>query len=206
MKILQLLLFFLLTVTSNAEDESYVLTLADAPATLSNGIPFTMEKGDCYPLVGFDASKTRAQLKLGNLTFWARTTNLASVPEADVPEAAAKYVADATKFLAEVAADTHREQEEQQAIAAERALESRRARQRRNTSDQDTQQRQPAQAVSPNAYGLGVNSDEFGRPHTYRTRDGERLSPIFQGDVKRDAYGLGVHSDQFGRPVYDSKP
>ncbi|MFN4804756.1 MAG: hypothetical protein ACK5GK_02590, partial [Akkermansiaceae bacterium] len=80
MKILQLLLFFLLTVTSNAEDESYVLTLADAPATLSNGIPFTMEKGDCYPLVGFDASKTRAQLKLGNLTFWARTTNLASVP------------------------------------------------------------------------------------------------------------------------------
>ena len=192
MKIIQLLLFFLLTVASNAEDESYVLTLADAPAKLSNGIPFTMEKGDCYLLVGFDASKTLAQLKLGNLTFWARTTNLVSVPEADVPEAAAKYVADATKFLAELTAD--------------RALESRRARQRRNTSDEDTQQRQPAQAVSPNAYGLGVNSDEFGRPHTYRTRYGERLSPIFQGDVKRDAYGFGVHSDQFGRPVYDSKP
>jgi hypothetical protein len=58
--------------------------------------------------------------------------------------------------------------------------------------------------VKPDAYGLGVNSDQYGRRHTYKTSDGEDLSPIFQKDVKRDAYGLGVHSDPFGRAVYDS--
>lgn len=58
--------------------------------------------------------------------------------------------------------------------------------------------------VTPNAYGLGVNADQFGHPHTYRLQDGEKLAPIFNSDVKRNAYGLGVHSDQFGRPVYDS--
>ena len=58
--------------------------------------------------------------------------------------------------------------------------------------------------VTPNAYGLGVNSDQYGRPHQYRTQDGQVLDPIFNGGVKRDAYGLGVHMDQFGRPVYDS--
>jgi hypothetical protein len=66
--------------------------------------------------------------------------------------------------------------------------------------------RQQTQSVAPNAYGLGVNSDEFGRSHTYRTQDGQKLSPIFQGGVKRDAYGLGVHADEFGRAVYDGKP
>jgi hypothetical protein len=60
--------------------------------------------------------------------------------------------------------------------------------------------------VAPNAYGLGINADEFGRPHTYRTQGGEKLSPIFQEGVRRDAYGLGVHADEFGRPVYDGKP
>jgi len=60
-----------------------------------------------------------------------------------------------------------------------------------------------ANAVRPNAYGLGINADQFGRPHTYRTRDGESVG-IFQEGVRRDAYGLGVHSDSFGRAVYDS--
>ena len=60
--------------------------------------------------------------------------------------------------------------------------------------------------ITPNAYGLGVNSDEFGTPQTYRTQDGQQLSPIFQGGVKQDAYGLGVSADQFGRPVYSSPP
>lgn len=60
--------------------------------------------------------------------------------------------------------------------------------------------------VKPNAYGLGVNSDQYGRPHAYRTDKGEALPGTETGDVKRDAYGLGVHSDRFGRPVYDSKP
>lgn len=61
--------------------------------------------------------------------------------------------------------------------------------------------------VTPNGYGLGVNTDLYGRPHQYRLRfDGQVLDPIFQGGVKRNAYGLGVHQDQFGRPVYDSAP
>ena len=60
--------------------------------------------------------------------------------------------------------------------------------------------------VEPNTYGLGVNSDQYGAPHAYRTQDGQALPGIFTNGVKRDAYGLGVHSDQFGRPVYDSAP
>ena len=58
--------------------------------------------------------------------------------------------------------------------------------------------------VWPNAYGLGVNADQYGRPHTYQLQDGQQLDPTFQDGVKRNAYGLGVHQDQFGRPVYDS--
>jgi hypothetical protein len=208
MKLHQLLLFLFLSITANAADEIYVLTLADAPATLSNGIPFTMEKGDYYPFIGFNASQTLVQLRLGPWTFWARKTNVAPVSDADAPRAAAKYVADATKFVTKLAADIRRAQQEEAAsVAAQRALDFRSIQRRRaTTDDQEALQRQPAQTVRPNAYGLGVNSDEFGRPHTYHTRDGEQLSPIFQGDVKRDAYGLGVHADQFGRPVYDSKP
>jgi hypothetical protein len=59
--------------------------------------------------------------------------------------------------------------------------------------------------VSPNAYGLGVNSTETGAPHRYRTEQGEALPGFFTPEVKRDAYGLGVHMDQFGRPVRDSQ-
>ena len=64
----------------------------------------------------------------------------------------------------------------------------------------------PPQAVTPNGYGLGVNQDIYGRPHQYRTQDGQVEPGIFNGGVKRDAYGPGVHMDQFGRPVYDSTP
>lgn len=60
--------------------------------------------------------------------------------------------------------------------------------------------------VTPNAYGLGTNADQYGRPHVYRLQGGAPLPAIFQDDVRRNAYGLGVHSDQFGRPVYDSRP
>jgi hypothetical protein len=60
--------------------------------------------------------------------------------------------------------------------------------------------------ITPNAYGLGVNSDEYGRPQTYRTQDGKQLDPIFQSGVKQDAYGLGVGMDQFGRPVHSDPP
>lgn len=62
------------------------------------------------------------------------------------------------------------------------------------------------QTITPNAYGLGINADQYGRPQTYRTQDGQQLSPIFQGSVKPNAYGPGVGMDQFGRPVHSSSP
>jgi len=60
--------------------------------------------------------------------------------------------------------------------------------------------------VKPNAYGLGVNADQYGGAHLYRLEDGTALDPIFQGGVKRNAYGLGTHMDQFGRAVRDGAP
>ncbi len=60
--------------------------------------------------------------------------------------------------------------------------------------------------VAPNAYGLGVNADQYGRPHAYRTADDEPLPGIFTDGVRRDAYGLGGHSDEFGRPLIDGEP
>ena len=45
----------------------------------------------------------------------------------------------------------------------------------------------------PNAYGLGVGMDQYGRP--VRQPD-----PSLQ--VQPNAYGLGVGMDQYGRPVY----
>ena len=58
--------------------------------------------------------------------------------------------------------------------------------------------------VQPNAYGLGVNADQYGRPTTYQLQDGQQLAPIFNSGVKQNAYGPGVGMDQFGRPVYNS--
>jgi hypothetical protein len=60
--------------------------------------------------------------------------------------------------------------------------------------------------ITPNAYGPGVNSDQYGRPQTYYLQDGQQLSPIFQGGVQQNAYGPGVGMDQFGRPVYSAPP
>jgi hypothetical protein len=62
------------------------------------------------------------------------------------------------------------------------------------------------QIITPNAYGLGVNANQYGQPQTYRTQDGQQLAPIFQGGVQPNAYGPGVGMDQFGRPVYSSPP
>jgi hypothetical protein len=60
--------------------------------------------------------------------------------------------------------------------------------------------------ITPNAYGVGVNADQYGRAQTYRTEDGQPLSPIFQNGVQQNAYGPGVGMDQFGRPVHSSPP
>ena len=55
--------------------------------------------------------------------------------------------------------------------------------------------------VEPDAYGLGVGSDQYGRPTEWETGDGQPVDPIFQDDVQPDAYGPGVGMDPFGRPV-----
>jgi len=56
--------------------------------------------------------------------------------------------------------------------------------------------------VQPNAYGLGVNKDNYGRPHQYKDEWGH-TDPLWR--VERNAYGLGVHKNQYGQPVYDDK-
>lgn len=58
--------------------------------------------------------------------------------------------------------------------------------------------------IQPNAYGLGVNSDQYGRPTTYQLQNGKQLDPIFNAGVKQNVYGPGIGQDQFGRPVYNS--
>lgn len=57
--------------------------------------------------------------------------------------------------------------------------------------------------VQPNAYGLGVNSDQYRRPSTYVLQNGQQLDPIYNAGVKQNACGPGVGQDQFGRPVYN---
>lgn len=55
--------------------------------------------------------------------------------------------------------------------------------------------------IKNNAYGLGVHSDQYGRPVD--------LKPAFQGGGNTsgsyiqtpNAYGPGVHMDQYGAPV-----
>jgi hypothetical protein len=42
--------------------------------------------------------------------------------------------------------------------------------------------------VTPNAYGLGVNADQYGRPTTYQLQNGQQLDPIFNNGVKQNAY------------------
>ena len=52
--------------------------------------------------------------------------------------------------------------------------------------------------VNENAYGLGVHSDQYGRPVRYSVPNGVPGETL---KVQQNAYGLGVHSDQYGRPV-----
>jgi hypothetical protein len=62
----------------------------------------------------------------------------------------------------------------------------------------------PPVTVQPNVYGLGVNSDQYGRPSTYQLQNGQPLDPIFDQGVRQNAYGPGVGEDQFGRAVYNA--
>lgn len=57
------------------------------------------------------------------------------------------------------------------------------------------------QYYKPDAYGLGVNSDSYGRPFKWETNPGQPIAPIFQDDVRPNCYGYGVGCDPFGRPV-----
>lgn len=52
----------------------------------------------------------------------------------------------------------------------------------------------PFVQIEPDAYGLGVSQDQYGRD--------VKLDPDpFVRIEKEDAYGPGVHMDQYGRPV-----
>lgn len=152
-----------------------------------------------------------------DLNAWVREAYQQIVADAAgvKPELQAGYIRDREAQLRDLAA-RRRAANQQQVWAAiskvvERTIEEGREilaakREALAAQDQPYQVRGHQTEVYPNAYGLGINADQFARPHVYRYRDGEAVSPIFQGDVKRDAYGLGVHADPFGRPVYDSTP
>jgi hypothetical protein len=60
--------------------------------------------------------------------------------------------------------------------------------------------------VKENGYGAGINVDQYGGSHVYRTSDGRQLNVVEQEGVRRNGYGAGVHVDKYGRAVYDSKP
>src|SRR5262245_9923295 len=55
--------------------------------------------------------------------------------------------------------------------------------------------------ITPNAYGLGLNSDATGRAFIWRPEGSHSTfsDPTLQ--VKPNAYGLGIGMDQYGRPV-----
>lgn len=55
--------------------------------------------------------------------------------------------------------------------------------------------------IRENAYGLGVHSDQFGRPVRYEVPNWPKNEPTEFLKVKPDAYGPGIGQDQFGRPV-----
>lgn len=107
--------------------------------------------------------------------------------------------------LGKLPSEIEAEEKAERAATIAKQRESQVSQTRKRQVEKDEWQQQ-TQSVAPDAYGLGVNSDEFGRSHTYRMQDGEKLSPIFQSGVKRNAYGLGVHADEFGRAVYDGRP
>lgn len=54
--------------------------------------------------------------------------------------------------------------------------------------------------IKPNAYGLGVNSDQYGRPVRYEVIENPQANTDLLR-VKQNAYGPGVGSDQYGRPI-----
>lgn len=55
--------------------------------------------------------------------------------------------------------------------------------------------------VTPNAYGPGVHSDQFGRPVQYSVPNWPANEPTQNLQVKPNVYGPGIGQDQFGRPV-----
>ena len=54
--------------------------------------------------------------------------------------------------------------------------------------------------VTPNAYGYGVHSDQYGRPVRWQVQ-GDSYGDTSHLKVKQNAYGPGVGMDQYGRPV-----
>ena len=54
--------------------------------------------------------------------------------------------------------------------------------------------------VQPNAYGLGVNADQYGRPTTYQLQNGQQLDPYIQQRCKAKRIWAG----RWPRPVWEA--
>lgn len=68
-------------------------------------------------------------------------------------------------------------------------------------SDLDTGTPLYNQQIKTDAYGYGVNSNQYGQPVKYAPAYDGSFSPGEQLTVKPDAYGMGMGMDQYGRPV-----
>jgi hypothetical protein len=106
------------------------------------------------------------------------------------------------KGLTEQAATLNKSREQRLLVYEQRQRNQQAIKANREMREISVFRRLDSSSVERNAYGSGINSDEFGRPHVYRTHQGEMV----YGKVERDAYGPGAHSDEFGRVVYDSAP
>ncbi len=155
-----------------------VVAIADERRVPTNGVyRWDVEKGEIYEFRG-TTKEGLIVLLVGKRIINAHAGNFASVPVDDLTRAATVYLEE---------------------IRKSEAVD-------RKSQIVESPQIQEQDPVTPNAYGLGVNADLYGRQHTYRQPNGEQLSPVLQDSVTRDAYGLGAHMDTFGRKVYDSEP
>lgn len=69
------------------------------------------------------------------------------------------------------------------------------------SSSQEDSGTSMGQPYKPNAYGLGVHMDQYGRAFQWKTQSGQ---PVILEPVQPNAYGPGVGMDVYGRPVKQS--
>jgi hypothetical protein len=55
--------------------------------------------------------------------------------------------------------------------------------------------------ITPNTYGHGVHSNQYGQPVRWEVQGGHQQVPGEYLQVNPNAYGPGIGMDQYGRPV-----